>query len=475
MSMENRSTRTLSRDDLADRAPALLAREASEREADDAARAPAAPHLSAAPRGLRDDGRLAGLGRPLPAPLRAVEERRLGLDLSRVRLHDDATAKAALDARGARAMARGDELAMRPADARGQTPDAVRLMRHEVAHVAQQARPGAGLATQLEGDSAEGIGRRPPEDHFTEIDGPGAEDDHVLFETDSATLTPAARTALAAAATGQAGQIVVHVHGYASLEGAAGYNRNLSAHRAVAIRDALSALLPEGTTFVLYAHGETDAFGEAPDNRRAGVDFISPEDGSHLSLSGFLSPFGPRRSPFHLIDPEALSLDVAPPAGQTPQVTLPPALTLEQLGLAPLTGPGPALGPRLPPAPPDLFRAPPPLFADDYNFGAIAQEYGRRGVSMPLRDAQNMTDHFEFWRLRFFQLGLPPGLATTAAQFGTDLAFSTQITLEAPFRHEILDRQFGTEPPPTVTILNETRMMWIFNQVQGLFEREGGR
>ena len=471
--MAENPIRTRTREDVA--APALLAREAAEREAETAALTPGMPRLSAAPRGLRDDRRLAGLGRPLPAPIRAVEERRLGMDLSRVRLHDDREAEAALDERSARAMARGDSVAMRPADARGETPDAARLMRHEIAHVAQQVRPGAEPTVQRDGGDEDGIGRAPPDDPVVEIDGTGAEDDHVLFETDRAILTPAARTALAAAAEGRTGELVVHVHGYSSVEGDAGYNRNLSAHRAVAIRDALAPLLPEGTRFVLYAHGETDAFGEPADNRRAGVDFIAPDDGSFLSLGGPLSPFGPRRSRFHLIDPDELRLDPSPAPGQTPEVTLPPPPTRADLGLPPATGPEAEYGPRRPPPRPELFRPPPSVFAGSYNFGSIAREYGRRGVAMPLRDAENMTEHFEFWRLRFFQLGLPPDLATSAAQFGTDMAFSNQITLEAPFRHETLDRQFGTEPPPTFTILNETRMMWIFNQVQDLFERDRGR
>ena len=473
--MANRAPRAPNRDDSPP--PALLARAASEREAAAAALAPARPQLSAAPQGLRDDGRLAGLGRALPEPLRAVEERRLGIDLSRVRLHDDHTAQAALDDRGARAMTRGSTVALRPADARADTPETAALVQHEIAHVAQQARPGAGAVTQHRDGEGQGIGRAPPEDHVVSMDGTGSEDDHVLFDTDSATLTAAARAALAAAATGQTGAVAVHIHGYASTEGNPTYNRNLSAHRAVAIHQALAALLPEGTTFTLYAHGEVDTFGDAGENRRAGVDFISAEEARFLTLPGLTVPSWRQRNPIHLIDPADLRLDLGPPPGTTPQVTLPPPLTPEQLGLPSLSGANALPGPRLPQLQPQptLFAPPPPLFQDGYDFGSIAAEYGRRGAALPPRDAQSMTDHFDFWRLRFFQWGLSPSLATTAAQFGTDLAFSTQIGLDSPFAHESLDRKFGTEPPPTLTILNETRMIWIFNQVQGLFQKEPGK
>ena len=340
---------------------------------------------------------------------------------------------------------------------------------HEIAHVAQQGRPGAGPVTQHKDAEGQGIGRTPPEDHVVALDGTGSEDDHVLFDLDSATLTPAARAALVAASAGQVGEVSVHVHGYSSVEGNPDYNRNLSAHRAVAIRDALVAVLPPGTAFTLYAHGETDAFGNAGENRRAGVDFISPEEARFLTLPGLPVPFWRQRNPVHLIDPADLRLDIGAPPGTTPQVTFPPPLTPEQLGAT--TQPGASIVQTTP----NLFAPPPTLFSDGYSFGSIAADYGKRGVFMSLRDAQNMTDHFEFWRLRFFQLGLSPSLAAAAAQFGTDQAFSTRIGLDAPFAHEAFDRKFGTEPPPTLTILNETRMMWIFDRVQGLFQKEPGK
>src|SRR5207247_11334486 len=68
------------------------------------------------------------------------------------------------------------------------------------------------------------------------------------------------------------GAVVVRIHGYASAEGDERYNLNLSAHRVVAVRDAISALLPAGSAVHLIAHGETAAFGDDPGpNRRVGI------------------------------------------------------------------------------------------------------------------------------------------------------------------------------------------------------------
>ncbi|MDT8854058.1 DUF4157 domain-containing protein [Paracoccaceae bacterium Fryx2] len=454
-----------------DARPARQIRAAAEHEAQDAA-LQSAPRLGPAPQGLRDDATLAGFGRALPPALRMAEERRLGLDLSAVRLHDDAAAGDALADHGARALARGQEIALLPADARADTPDTARLLRHEIGHVAQQSRPGAAPMIQREGGEGRGIGRSPPDAPFVTVEGTGVEDDHALFARDSADLTPAARSALAAAAEGRTGEIVVHIHGYASLEGDDTYNRNLSAHRAVAIRDALAPLLPEGTRFTLYAHGETDAFGEPARNRRAGVDFITPEEGG-LTLSGPLSLF-PRPRPWaRLLDPGALVLNLDLPDLQSPRVPLPGDLTPADLGLTPEGDPG--YGPRRPPQPTNLWVQPPPIWPRGYDFTETAQGFAIRGVPLTLGHADDISTHFEFWRLRFFQLGLPADLADQAAQMGTDIMVGTHLSNNHPFRHEELDRQFGTEPPPSFTILNETRMMKIFDTVSGWFKKESDK
>jgi hypothetical protein len=96
----------------------------------------------------------------------------------------------------------------------------------------------------------------------------------------------------------------IDLHGYASTEGAARYNVNLSAHRALAVRRLLMPLLPEGSIVRLHAHGETEAFGAPAQNRRVGVDVTERAESAETpsQLPGLPRP-GP--SP-------RLSLGVAP-------------------------------------------------------------------------------------------------------------------------------------------------------------------
>jgi Concanavalin A-like lectin/glucanases superfamily/Domain of unknown function (DUF4157) len=79
-------------------------------------------------------------GRPLPHDLREMFERGLGVDLTALRVHTGPAADAAARACGADAFACGSGVffrdgGYRPGEARG-----LRLLAHEVAHVAQQAR-----------------------------------------------------------------------------------------------------------------------------------------------------------------------------------------------------------------------------------------------------------------------------------------------------------------------------------------------
>jgi hypothetical protein len=66
------------------------------------------------------------------------------------------------------------------------------------------------------------------------------------------------------------------VHGYASGEGPADYNLNLSAHRGVAVKHLLETLLPAGSKVYVFAHGESRHFGPAEANRRAGISLMGP-------------------------------------------------------------------------------------------------------------------------------------------------------------------------------------------------------
>ncbi|MEE4108463.1 MAG: DUF4157 domain-containing protein, partial [Halieaceae bacterium] len=346
------------------------------------------------PHSLRDDRRLAGFGTPLPALLRQGAEMTLGADLSRVRLHSDAEADRLRAEHNARALTRGSQIAIRGEDLRSGTAEAADLVAHELAHAAQQARPGNAPILQREGEADRGIGRNPPEVDYEVAEGIGPEDNHALFEQDSATLTPAAQAALTAAAREHPPGILVTIHGYASLEGGDSYNLNLSAHRALAIREHLRTVMSGDTEFLLVAHGETEHFGEARENRRGGVDFFDMQLPDPATLS--LPPLGLAPSPrLRLTEPGALQL--TPP--RVPGLPLPdlypdlPPPRLEALDPDPPAREEPDYGPRRAPSMPLHLTPPPSLFARDFDFGASAGEFSARGRPLTTGDAAALVQH----------------------------------------------------------------------------------
>ncbi len=145
------------------------ARDAAEREAEQAA-APAArglppmgwsfasvpvsppPEADTEPDARVADA-VAGPGRPLEAAMRHAMEARFGVDLSGVRLHDDAATVAATRAAGAEGLAVGDDVALAerldPA-----SPWSRALLAHELAHVVQQRAAGAVAAVQRKDGAA---------------------------------------------------------------------------------------------------------------------------------------------------------------------------------------------------------------------------------------------------------------------------------------------------------------------------------
>ncbi|KSB91809.1 hypothetical protein AS593_07235 [Caulobacter vibrioides] len=77
--------------------------------------------------------------------VRAPIERALGRDMGHVKVLDDAPARNAAAALGARAFARNDQIWLGP----GESPRDLRLMAHEAAHLAQAEGPGAPLRRQV--------------------------------------------------------------------------------------------------------------------------------------------------------------------------------------------------------------------------------------------------------------------------------------------------------------------------------------
>lgn len=93
----------------------------------------------------------------------------------------------------------------------------------------------------------------------------------VLFEFDSATLTPAAEARLveAAATLTAEGEGPVQVVGHTDSMGTDAYNVDLSQRRAAAVRDALARLAP-GFTYQVNGEGESEP--AAPNTNEDGSD-----------------------------------------------------------------------------------------------------------------------------------------------------------------------------------------------------------
>ena len=154
-------------------------------------------------------------------------------------------------------------------------PAATRTVTAVLAHYRKDAATVHFLAPALEGLPGEakgGLGKTPPTEPYTEARGKAPEDTHVLFALDRDTLLPHEDTKLFSFLAKHKTSVSAKVHGYASLEGPPTYNLNLSAHRAIAVRKGLERQLPAGSTVEAFAHGETDAFGPEPENRRAGIE-----------------------------------------------------------------------------------------------------------------------------------------------------------------------------------------------------------
>ena len=79
-------------------------------------------------------------GQPLDVSVRTALEPRFGHDFSKVRIHADEHAAQTTDAFGARALTLGNEIAFAPGAYDVQSPFGLRVLAHELAHVAQNDR-----------------------------------------------------------------------------------------------------------------------------------------------------------------------------------------------------------------------------------------------------------------------------------------------------------------------------------------------
>lgn len=297
-------------------------------------------------------------------------------DLSGVRVHADAEAAGLAEDYGAKAFTYGRDVFLGAAAAGG-GPDASGVLAHELAHTVQQSdQPGPALQFAPKGDKA-GPGASPPDDDFIRDENNwGAEDQHILFGQDQASLTTDEE--IQAFAAQQKEAVNVHVHGYASEEGAVDYNLNLSAQRGVAIRRRLLELLPQGSKVVVFAHGKSQHFGAADKNRRVGLSLIGPADQGFQLRVDFGRPPAAWRQRAGVSDPPKIA-----PGGLFP-TTLP-------------SGSGLGLTPPQPVIPRNLM-----------DLAAIGAPSALHGHSSG--EVGNVVDMFDAAYLKYHRLGIPDRL-----------------------------------------------------------------
>jgi outer membrane protein OmpA-like peptidoglycan-associated protein len=380
---------------------------------------------------------ISGNGRPLDPVDRLYYETRYGVDLSSVRIHEDhATRHAARDIH-ARAFTSGKHIGI----GKSSSDDDRALLDHEMAHVAQQSKPGAGSGLMREDEDLPGIGRTPPSGEFTIERGVGTEDDFVLFNRDSAALDSQDRATIRSLVSQYSQPVTVQLHGYASREGADEYNINLSAHRAMAVKTFIETLLPQGSDVVVFARGETTEFGgQYTNNRRVGIDIIERMQ--------------PSQEGTEAAQPTGLSMRSDSP------LTLDPMFIIPQSNFSFLF---PELDLQL--QNPDFFRPiPAPGSSLGYEHGA-SSVFTSRGVPYTHRDALSFEEHYEFWRDRYILFGLPPERAAWLANLGTDAAAGFQLSIEHPTEQERLDRMFDTEPT-SIPLFTDGMMRWLLEQME---------
>lgn len=302
-------------------------------------------------------------------------------DLSNVQVHADAEAAALAEDYGAKAFTWGQDIFLGAQAANG-GPDAANTLAHEAAHAAQQAeQPEPALQFEPKTTKA-GPGATPPEEDFiSDENNWGAEDGHVLFGQDQASLLTDEEIQAFAAKQKQA--VSVHVHGYASDEGPADYNLNLSAHRAVAIKRRLLELLPPGSRVAVFAHGKSQHFGPADKNRRVGLSLIGPADQGFQLKMDPIRPPEPWRERVGLKEPPKISHDKLFPDAFGPRGP-------------PYTQPGVTF-PPLPSGPPIPYHL--------MDLAAAGRPGALRGHSVG--ETGNVVDQFSASYLKYHRWGLP--------------------------------------------------------------------
>ncbi|WP_424929840.1 eCIS core domain-containing protein [Amaricoccus tamworthensis] len=217
-----------------------------------------------------------GAGEALPRELAASLGGHFGRDFSGVRVHHDTAAGRSARQLGARAWTLGRDIVFAPGEYAPAAAEGRHLIAHEVAHVVQQghapAVPG-GVAKPLS-PAPRSIQRLCGPSEIGDV--PGCVDtggdifgEPFLFNVNCDTFRPGEEDRLRGAARDLLGSAAtVSVHGFASEDGAADFNRDLSCMRA---NRAAQILRDVGLAVVaLHSHGGVP--GEAAERRSVVLD-----------------------------------------------------------------------------------------------------------------------------------------------------------------------------------------------------------
>ncbi|HET7503633.1 MAG TPA: DUF4157 domain-containing protein [Kofleriaceae bacterium] len=268
----------------------LVQRKCARCEGDEVRRKAAGEQVEAGPAPASVDEVVRSAGEPLDAATRSFMEPRFGHDFGRVRVHATERAGQSAHAIDALAYTAGEHIVFAPGQWQPGTASGKQLLAHELAHVVQQRGQGAqlpgGAATTVAapdggvGDASHAgvaAGAAPatvqrkcrgelgaPSPDCTPSDAPviGTQ---FQFRVGCDDLLPGPSTGGAPAtdpvtafATGLRAGTSLRVHGYASIEGDAGRNLELSCHRANKVAEILRTARPDCPVTEVLKHGAQD-------------------------------------------------------------------------------------------------------------------------------------------------------------------------------------------------------------------------
>jgi OmpA family len=290
------------------------------------------------------------------------------------------------------------------------------------------------------------IGRKPPGEPFTRVPAArGEEKLHFLFDFDSAELSGSASKQLDDVVGQYRGALYVDIRGYSNSEGNTAYDLNLAAHRAATVQRLMLPLLPRASEIRLFAHGDTDAWGNVPANRRAGVR-VWPAP----SLTTPPSVFAPRPllPPLTYRNPE---VDLFGNPVAKPDLTYRPRTEWVEAD------------PRRPAY--DPFRLPPlqrPPGVPDWS--SLRGPFTNRGLRLNDRDIQSVQDNWNRTYLWGIGLGLSPDTSTLVANKLTTAAYDMQLAREAPNFWDKVDREgtlLGISRSPIVPVITPESLRFV--------------